>query len=53
MGDKVFLRNGAKVNKLSDKWLGPYEVVKTHGSLNTSIRIANKIRKVHNNRLKK
>lgn len=52
VGDLVLLRNEARENKLAPIWTGPFEVMETNSLENTSIKIKNKVKTVHNNRLK-
>jgi len=52
IGDKVLLHNATKKHKLSPIWMGPYEVTKINSEVNSTIKIGNKLRRVHNNRLK-
>lgn len=50
-GEFVWLRNEARENKFSPLRKGPYEVVQVISPENTSIRINNTVKVVHNNRL--
>ena len=52
-GEKVLLRNNTRKNKFSPIWLGPYEVVRIISPVTTAIRVKGKIRKWHNNHLRK
>lgn len=53
VGDRVLLRNEQKKHKLSPIWTGPYEVKRVDNPINCTIQIGKKLRRVHNNRLKK
>lgn len=53
VGDRALLKDAAKVGKLSHVWLGPYEVIDVPNDVNTTIKIGNRKRRVHNNRLKR
>lgn len=48
----VMMKNTDRKNKLSPHWTGPFQIMATHGPLNVTIKIKNKLRKVHVNRLK-
>ena len=52
IGDKVFVQNEAKSNKLCPLWVGPFEVLEIKSPVNTIVKIRGKIKTVHNNRLK-
>jgi len=56
IGDNVYLTcEATKLNrskKLSPKYEGPYEIIKIHNPLNVSLKIKNKIVRVHTNRIK-
>ena len=52
IGDKVFVRNEAKKGKLCPLWLGPYAVARVSGPVTTVVKIKNRLKKIHNNRLK-
>lgn len=52
-GEKVLLKNEHRTNKLSPIWSGPYNVIKISSPENTLIKIGNKNKLIHNNRLKK
>lgn len=51
-GDQVLLRNNARKNKLEQIWTGPYFVTGVISPENTIIKVKNKNKTVHNNRLK-
>jgi hypothetical protein len=53
-GDSVYLYNNSitKSKKLSPNYQGPYEVMQVHSPVNVSIKIKNKLIRVHTNRLK-
>lgn len=51
-GDKVYVRNEARKHKLSPLWTGPHEVIGTKSKVTTIIKCNNKIKAIHNNRLK-
>lgn len=48
----VFMKNTNRLHKFSSHWVGPYEIIETHGPLNVTIKIGHKLKKVHVNRLK-
>lgn len=52
IGQKVLLFNQTKGNKFSENWLGPFEVISVNNNVNTTIKIRNKLKRVHNNKLK-
>lgn len=56
VGDKVFLLNEntskGKCKKLRSNYEGPYEIVEINSNCNSTIKIKNKKKLVHNNRLK-
>lgn len=52
VGDKVLLRTRVRDNKLSPLWSGPYEIMEINSPENSTLRINNKEKRVHNNDLK-
>lgn len=52
VSQKVLLKNSERTSKLSEHWLGPYDVKTVHNRVNVSLDIGNKIKRVHVNRLK-
>lgn len=50
-GQFVFMKNTNRIHKFSSHWVGPYQIISTHG-LNATIKVGRKLRKVHVNRLK-
>lgn len=52
LGDKVLLKNHTRKNKLSPLWTGPYEIIKINSTENSTIKIGNKNKTIHNNNLK-
>lgn len=52
IGDLVLLKISTTRKKLTPLFHGPYEVVEISSKTNTTIKIKNKFRKVHNNNLK-
>jgi hypothetical protein len=52
VGNKVWLKNPKRKNKLEEIWSGPYEVVGVKEPVNTQIKIGRKKKLVHNNRLR-
>ena len=52
VGEQVLLRNEKRTNKFSEIWEGPYEVLEILSPENTIIKIKNKRKTIHNNRLK-
>lgn len=51
VGDKVLMKDPARTSKLSEIWMGPFEVIEV-GEVTTSILRRGKVKKVHNNNLK-
>lgn len=51
-GDLVWLKNEQPTSKFSSRWLGPYKVNHIVSPENTAIQIGNRVKVVHNNRLK-
>lgn len=51
-GNKVYVRNEARKNKLSPLWTGPHEVIAIKSQVTTMVRIKKQIKAIHNNRLK-
>lgn len=51
IGDKVLLRNETR-KKLDPVWEGPYIVTEVNSNVNSTIKIRNKCKIIHNNRLK-
>lgn len=52
LGKFVFMKNTKRNSKFSPHWVGPWEIVRTNGLLNVTLKIGRKLRKVHVNRLK-
>lgn len=52
VGDLVLLKISATRKKLTPLYHGPYEVIEINSNTNTTIKIKNQLRKVHNNNLK-
>lgn len=54
VGDKVYLENNKsrQCKKLSSNYLGPYEIIEIHDNQNVSLKIKNKIVRIHKNRIK-
>lgn len=56
VGDMVYLSNETlrrgHSKKLTSTFTGPYEITKIHAPLNVTIKIKNKLSKVHTNRIK-
>lgn len=53
-GDLILLKNEIAVKSNFDKfWLGPYEIINVISPENSEIKINNKLKVVHNNRIKK
>lgn len=50
--DKVLYRNQTREGKLDQLWDGPYPIEKIDSDVNTTIKIKNKLKTVHNNDLK-
>lgn len=53
IGDSVFLRSGPKPGKLQDHYSGPFEILDITDSNGVIIKIKNKLKTVHPDRLKK
>ena len=52
LGEKVLLKNYTRKNKFQPLWTGPYEIIKINSPENTTIKINNKNKTIHNNNLK-
>lgn len=53
IGDSVLLKVNSTRKKLEPLYHGPYEIIELNSNENSTIRINNKLKKVHNNHLKK
>lgn len=51
-GQRVFMKNANRSGKFSPHWMGPYLITEVHNTLNVTIQIGRKLKKVHVNRLK-
>lgn len=51
-GEKVYLRNPTRNTKLAPIWQGPYEILEINGPVNVTLKLENRVTRVHKNRLK-
>ena len=52
VGQKVLMKNQARQNKFAPLWTGPYTIIQLDSEENTTIKVNNRSKKMHNNNLK-